>query len=191
MLRTSEVKKVFSEKKNGFDVKVTEYLWQIEIPDLIHICAQCAELPCSIRFWRVYDIEALYQRREIGFSNFSNINTKEWTFYIKDIFSVHLKYFKYKIVQFVSESSYDRMVAQNTVRIYEVNQAFRFVEGIWLQRKSCQIRNFLSEKTYFTACVRNMFWATYLSTMSYGEVEELFFKSLPVLVNLFSETFFT
>ena len=53
------------------------------------------------------------------------------------------------------------MVAQNTVRTYEVDQAFRFFEGIWLHRKSRQIRNF-SENTYFTSFVRNMFWATFL-----------------------------
>ena len=33
-----------------------------------------------------------------------------------------------------------RMVAQNTVRTYGVNQAFRFVEGTWLHRQSRQIR---------------------------------------------------
>ena len=32
-----------------------------------------------------------------------------------------------------------------TMRTYGVNQAFRFVEGIWLDRKSRQIR-FFSEK---------------------------------------------
>ena len=33
------------------------------------------------------------------------------------------------------------MLAQNTVLTYGVNQVFRFVEGIWLRRKSHQIRN--------------------------------------------------
>ena len=37
------------------------------------------------------------------------------------------------------------MVAHFTMRTHGVNQAFRFVEGIWLQRKSRQIR-FFSEK---------------------------------------------
>ena len=32
------------------------------------------------------------------------------------------------------------MVAQLTMRTHGVNQAFRFVEGIWLHRKSHQIR---------------------------------------------------
>ena len=45
------------------------------------------------------------------------------------------------------------------MRKYEVNQAFRFVEGIWLNRKSRQI---LSEKPYFKSYARNMFWATIL-----------------------------
>ena len=43
--------------------------------------------------------------------------------------------------------------------VYGENQAFRFFEGIWLQRKSRQIRFFFSEKTYFTSYVRNMFRA--------------------------------
>ena len=39
-----------------------------------------------------------------------------------------------------------------------VNQAFRFVKGIWLHRKSRQIRFFsLSEMTYCTSYVRNTF----------------------------------
>ena len=37
------------------------------------------------------------------------------------------------------------MVAHFTMRTHGVNQAFRFVEGIWLHRKSRQIR-FFSEK---------------------------------------------
>ena len=48
-----------------------------------------------------------------------------------------------------------KMVAQNTVRTYGINQVFRFVEGIWLRRKSCQIRN-------FTSYVRNKILATML-----------------------------
>ena len=34
------------------------------------------------------------------------------------------------------------MVAQNTVLTYGVNQIFKFVEGIWLHKKSRQIRFF-------------------------------------------------
>ena len=37
------------------------------------------------------------------------------------------------------------MVAKITMRTYGVTQGFRFVEGIWLNRKSHQIR-FFSEK---------------------------------------------
>ena len=40
------------------------------------------------------------------------------------------------------------------MRTYGVNQVFRFVEGIWLPRKSRQI-NKKSEKTYFSSDVRN------------------------------------
>ena len=45
---------------------------------------------------------------------------------------------------------------------YGVNQAFRFVEGTWLYQKSRQIRFFVSEKTYFTSYLRNVFGATVL-----------------------------
>ena len=38
------------------------------------------------------------------------------------------------------------MVAHFTMRTHGVNQAFRFVEGIWLHRKSHQIRFFFFEK---------------------------------------------
>ena len=48
------------------------------------------------------------------------------------------------------------------MRIYAVKQVFRFLKGIRLHRKSRKIRFFLSEKTYFTSYVRNMFYATIL-----------------------------
>ena len=38
------------------------------------------------------------------------------------------------------------MVAHFTMRTQGVNQAFRFVEGLWLHRKNRQIRFFFSEK---------------------------------------------
>ena len=38
------------------------------------------------------------------------------------------------------------MVAHLTMRTHGVNQALRFVEGIWLHRKSRQIHFFFSEK---------------------------------------------
>ena len=38
------------------------------------------------------------------------------------------------------------MVAYFAMRTHGVNQAFRFVEGIWLHRKSHQIRFLFSEK---------------------------------------------
>ena len=37
------------------------------------------------------------------------------------------------------------MVAHFTMRTHGVNQAFRFVEGIWLHRKSRQIRFFFKK----------------------------------------------
>ena len=38
------------------------------------------------------------------------------------------------------------MVAHFTMRTHGVNQAFHYVEGIWLHRKSRQIRFFFSKK---------------------------------------------
>ena len=38
------------------------------------------------------------------------------------------------------------MVAQNAVRTYGLNPVFRFVEGIWLYRKSRQIRIFFGNR---------------------------------------------
>ena len=38
------------------------------------------------------------------------------------------------------------MVAHFTMRTHGVNQAFRFVEGIWFHRKSHQIRFFFRKK---------------------------------------------
>ena len=61
------------------------------------------------------------------------------------------------------------MLAHNKVRENRVNQVFRFVEGIWLHRKSRQIRE-ETEKAYFTSYVRNML-PSYISTM-----DIIFFK---------------
>ena len=41
------------------------------------------------------------------------------------------------------------MVAHLTLRTNGVQQEFRFVEGMWLHRKSCQIRFFFSRKIPF------------------------------------------
>ena len=41
------------------------------------------------------------------------------------------------------------MVAHFTMRTHGVNQAFRFVEGIWLHRESHQMRFFHRKKTFF------------------------------------------
>ena len=40
------------------------------------------------------------------------------------------------------------MVAHFTMRTYEVNHVFRFVESIWLLRKSCQIRFFFGRDLF-------------------------------------------
>ena len=50
MLRTFEVKQVFSEKKIGLDdyINVIKCLQQIEIPNLLHMCATGSELASNI-----------------------------------------------------------------------------------------------------------------------------------------------
>ena len=53
------------------------------------------------------------------------------------------------------------MVAQNTVRKFEVNKVFLFFDGICYIEGVVKLDCF-SEKTYFTSYVRNMFWATIL-----------------------------
>ena len=53
------------------------------------------------------------------------------------------------------------MVAHFPMRTFWVNQEFLFVEGIWLHRKSRQIR-FFPGNDLFSLYVRNMFWATIL-----------------------------
>ena len=51
MLRTYVVKYLFSEKKIGFDdsFDLTQCLQQIEIPDLLQMCAPSSQLPSNIR----------------------------------------------------------------------------------------------------------------------------------------------
>ena len=50
------------------------------------------------------------------------------------------------------------MVAHFTIRTHGVNEAFRFVEGIWLHRKIYQTRFFFSKKdlVYFIRAQREM-----------------------------------
>ena len=59
------------------------------------------------------------------------------------------------------------MVAQNTKRAYGENQVFRFVEGIWLHRKSRQIQFFFSRKRPFLLhmCAKGSEQLSYTSTM--------------------------
>ena len=57
------------------------------------------------------------------------------------------------------------MVTHFIMCTYEAKHGFRFVEGIWLNRKSRQIRFSFSEMTYFTSSVRNLFYVTIISTV--------------------------
>ena len=59
------------------------------------------------------------------------------------------------------------MVAHFTMRTYGVNEAFRFVEGTWLHRKSHQIRFFVRKRPIlhhtFATCSE---LPSYISTMT-------------------------
>ena len=55
------------------------------------------------------------------------------------------------------------MVAHFTMRIHGVNQAFRFVEGSWLHRKSHQIRFFLGKDLVYIIRAQRL-----MSTIKYN-----------------------
>ena len=58
------------------------------------------------------------------------------------------------------------MVVQNTVRTHRVNQVFRFVEGIWLHRKSREIQFFLRKRLILLhTCTTCSELPSYISTM--------------------------
>ena len=96
------------------------------------------------------------------------------------------------------------MVAHFTMRTYGVNQAFRFVEGIWLHRKSHQIRFFFKDRVYIIRAQREMsnhlilkLWSgvtvCYLQTKTFFidkenclfDVFHTFSQSILILVSLF------
>ena len=71
------------------------------------------------------------------------------------------------------------MVAHYTMRTYGVNQYFRFVEGIWLHRKSHQPDFFPRKMTYLTPYMRNKFWVpSCISNMTLGATRFLYLKKL-------------
>ena len=61
------------------------------------------------------------------------------------------------------------MVAHFTMRTYGVNQEFRFDEGIWLHRKSGQIRFFFGKYLFLHhACATCSEQPSYIKTMNTG-----------------------
>ena len=63
------------------------------------------------------------------------------------------------------------MVAHFTMRTHGVNQAFRFVEGIWLHRKSRRIRFFFfSEKDLVFIFPAQHEQPSYIKTMRQGRL---------------------
>ena len=66
------------------------------------------------------------------------------------------------------------MDAHFTMRTYGVNQGFRFVKGIWLLRKSSQIRFFL-EKTYYLC---KIYFFTLFCILPLGK-NECYWPNLP------------
>ena len=70
------------------------------------------------------------------------------------------------------------MVAQNMVRTYGVNQVFRFVEGIWLDRKSRQIQN-----SYFSShCPCSKITARLLTFIHKTTNMKDFFRKLGIIL---------
>ena len=59
-----------------------------------------------------------------------------------------------------------KMVAHFTMRTYELNQAFRFVEGIWIHRKSRQIRKKRKRLILHHLCTTYSELPSYISIMS-------------------------
>ena len=59
------------------------------------------------------------------------------------------------------------MVIHFTMRTYGVDQAFRFVEGFWSHRRSCQIRFFLlgNELSHFIRAQHVLSYPSYIRTM--------------------------
>ena len=59
MLRTYDVKQFFSDKKIEFDgsFDVSKCLKQIELPDLLHMCAKGTEQPSNIKTMKDPDLD--------------------------------------------------------------------------------------------------------------------------------------
>ena len=70
------------------------------------------------------------------------------------------------------------------MRTYVVNQAFRFVKGNWLHRKSRQIRHYFSRKRpilpHLCAACSNL--PSYISTMNYTWAQTCSFKHLNTML---------
>ena len=108
----------------------------------------------------------LIQRSQLHFLIFSwkpNINSKEIKFNCINIKTIMLyDLLCFNRVNFPLSRSYKcpwflyQMVAHFTMRTHRVKQEFRFVEGIWLHRKSRQTRFFFRKKTFFSSSVRNV-----------------------------------
>ena len=75
MLRTYEVKEVFSEKKYQIDGSfiVSKCLQQIEIPDLLHMCAPCSELPSNIICTMVVKFLGIVGKRRSVFHDYGGV----------------------------------------------------------------------------------------------------------------------
>jgi len=78
------------------------------------------------------------------------------------------------------------MVASFNVRTYGVNQAFRLDEGIWLHRKSRQIRHFFRKRTIvYHTCAACSELPSYISIMIRSMYPtELYFKPYGYFTNL-------
>ena len=75
MLRTYEVKEVFSEKNTRFDDSflISKCHQQIEIPDLLHMCTPCSELPSNIICTMVVSFLGIVGKRRSVFHDYGGV----------------------------------------------------------------------------------------------------------------------
>ena len=88
MLRTYQVKYIFSDKKIEFDysVDVTKCLHQIEIPDLLHMSAPCSKLPSNISTM-VQGVHVVHTTGKVVYQTGQTpyVNVIVWQLYASDL----------------------------------------------------------------------------------------------------------
>ena len=82
------------------------------------------------------------------------------------------------------------MVAHFTMRTYGVNQAFQFVEGIWLHRKSRHIRFFFRKRPILLhTCATCSELTSYIRTMHNADLSTMLYIFLDITKNAHALTY--